>query len=619
MIALGIMEPLISTGLAKNWLSILLSKWTKIRTKRKNELSSIRNIFGDPELLAKCYVEPDCQLVNPADLHEEEPIPTWSFKVPIREWINSFLRGDMLSRDGRNTLFILSDAGIGKSSLLMMLKLTELARFWPRRLKFILLKLGPSTISDITTIKDRRDVVLLLDALDEDPDAFERVEARISEILQEASSFYRLIITCRTQFFPEGGEAPVEQPGKIEVSGFICNLVYLSPFSDEQVNEYLEKIYPYRLHERLPRWWKSKENKRIRKAKEILSPMKSLKMRPMLLVYIDDLVKFGLRDWREYAVYEALLSHWLLREERKGFRRKGPKKEDLWKACELVALALQRKARQELAVEDLEELLRDHPVARYINTIDIGGRSLLNRKSSGEYRFSHYSIQEFLVANAIVNDEEIRSDKKIRRTDQVVSFIYSWVAEDPKNRWMKVWSFIGKNQMHLIGVDYREVDFRGAENIKALLQSIKDKNFEGSKFTGADLSHVDFTSAKMMRSDFRNANIEETNFWQCLLIQADLEGCYANGSNFENANLIKANLKNSKLTSANFNYATLKKADLTGADLTDATFFSTDLRGAILMDTVGLKQIQLTKTYGDETTTIPLNLIRPKSWITQHP
>ena len=32
--------------------------------------------------------------------------------------------------------------------------------------------------------------------------------------------------------------------------------------------------------------------------------------------------------------------------------------------------------------------------------MDFGGRSLLNRTSNKEYRFAHYSIQEFFVANA---------------------------------------------------------------------------------------------------------------------------------------------------------------------------------------------------------------------------
>src|ERR1700709_812513 len=215
------LEPL-PLGLAKDWVKVLLQRFRAIRRKRRDDLEAIRNAFVDPELLVRHYIEPDCQLINPADLNEHHPFPTWIARTPIRNRINDFLRGPSLERDGRNALFVLSDAGMGKSSLPIILKVASLVAFWPNDRVFHLARLGPSTLEEIRAIDDRRRTILLLDALDEDPTAFGRVEDRIRELLLEAVSFYRVIITCRTQFFPESGEVPIEAFGPVEVAGLFC-------------------------------------------------------------------------------------------------------------------------------------------------------------------------------------------------------------------------------------------------------------------------------------------------------------------------------------------------------------------------------------------------------------
>jgi hypothetical protein len=208
-------DPLLSTGLAHNWISALLKQGAKIWVKRKGELREIFDVFGDPELLARSYIEPNCQPINPADLNEAEPLPTRALRVPVRSWINEFLGGEFFERDGRNTLFVLSDAGMGKSSLLMMLKLTEILGFWPTPLSFRLLKLGPESIGEIKKVEDRKTTVLLLDSIDEDPTAWGRIEERIVNLLHESKNFRQVIITCRTQFFPKTDKAPIEGLGKI--------------------------------------------------------------------------------------------------------------------------------------------------------------------------------------------------------------------------------------------------------------------------------------------------------------------------------------------------------------------------------------------------------------------
>ena len=95
-------------------------------------------MFGDPVELAKYYVEPDCQEMNPADRHEEDRMVV---KQPVMEKINEFLEQPSFQL-GSNQLFVLSDAGMGKSALLAMLKLMHMTKFWPQDRNCVLKKIG---------------------------------------------------------------------------------------------------------------------------------------------------------------------------------------------------------------------------------------------------------------------------------------------------------------------------------------------------------------------------------------------------------------------------------------------------------------------------------------------
>ena len=430
------MPDVVTPALAKDWIPKLWKQWSTIRTTRKAELQEITNELGDPELLKELYVEPDCQMTNPADVHEEEAYRT--FRQPIRQWINGFLEREFFERDGRNTLFVLSDAGMGKTSLLMMLKLTHLMRFWPSGLDFKLMRLGSETLKSVEEVTAKNKTVLLLDALDEDDAAWGRIDERLADLLHATKSFRQVIVTCRTQFFPKGGKGPIkERPEKIEVAGFVCNLIYLSPFNDSQVETYLRKVYPNSLFDRLRKCLTKQDNKDLVKARQLVLRMESLKMRPMLLAYIQDLMEIKVENLREFSIYEALVGHWLLREKRK--KTRGPTEEELWQACRIVATHLQLLGRRELSMEELRKLLILQPVAEHIREMEVGGRSLLNRTSAGSFRFAHYSIQEFLVVHDLISGS--RPESPLWATDQIVKFAKSWIAETPHKRLLEFpWS-----------------------------------------------------------------------------------------------------------------------------------------------------------------------------------
>jgi len=169
------------------WIKPLWKKLEQIWKQRNDAIMEIGNVFGDPRLLAKYYVEPNCQHHNPADYDEDEG-PRSYVKTPIFTTINDFLSKSTPVRDGRHQLFILADAGMGKTSLLLMLKLSQLLDFWPKGYDCLLLKLGADTFKRIADHEKKPDTVLLLDALDEDSEAHGRIAARLEELLEHSSN-----------------------------------------------------------------------------------------------------------------------------------------------------------------------------------------------------------------------------------------------------------------------------------------------------------------------------------------------------------------------------------------------------------------------------------------------
>ncbi|MCP4654260.1 MAG: hypothetical protein GY856_02455 [bacterium] len=507
-------EPLVLSddGLPEDWIERLGKLWSGIREAHPDELRFMNDVFSDPEELARLYVEPGCQQVNPANLDEDAP--GRAVREPIRDWLNEFLQGEVLRPDGGHTVFVLSDAGMGKSSLLMMLKLTHLAGFWPQELDFRLMKLGPETLAAIERISDHGRTVLLLDALDEDPTAWGRIRERLTDLLQATMGFRQVILTSRTQFFPQQGETPIERLGKIEVGGFVCHLLYLSPFGDAQVEAYLRKVYPGTWKDFFRKWVTGRENERLIRARQVIYPMKSLRMRPMLLARIDDLLDAEVREWREYRVYEDLVDHWLQREEEKLRKQKKElTKEQLWEACRVVAVHLQETRKRELTLADLDALLETQPAAKRIQSLDVGGRSLLNRTSEGGFRFCHYSIQEFLVAHHLI-EQGGDVEEPLHATDQLVAFLLSWVSETPRKRLRRaLWALTSgvrpSDVLYLEGVDLRGADLRGVDLHGVILRNadLRDVNAPGVSFQSADLRGAWLARGRFADADFEDARL----------------------------------------------------------------------------------------------------------------
>ena len=536
--------------LGVDWIQKLGKKLKEIGDERKAQIDEINRVLTiDPYELARLYIEPSLQPYNPANAEsdgvDEEDI---RFMIPSREWLDPFIqRGGR--RDGRHVAFVLSDAGMGKTSLLAMLAMTAATDFWPTDIRFRLMKLGENSLDNIDEISDERNTVLLLDSLDEDKTAFGRIEERIVEILKATEHFKKVIVTCRTQFFP-GGNTFQRDGGRIKISGFSCKVIYLSLFDDEQVTEYLAKVFHGRVDERM-------------RAEELVPKMKSLRMRPMLLAHIEDLIEREPQggEWNAYRMHEALVEAWLDREERKGL----VKAEELRLGCWELALNLQKSGDFALSPEKLEEHLIENEIPKGIEgVVDFGGRSLLNKNSDGEYRFAHYSIQEFLVVQRMVEKpgEVAAYCKEIRWSDELIAFLVAWMLEDPSARLrgelaagltgVTEWKRFGG--VGFVGVDLEGAVLQGVD-LQAVLQGV---DLQGVGLQGANLQGADLRGADLRGADLRGADLWRANLWR--------------------ANLWRANLRRANLRRANLQGANLQGAELQGADLRRAKVNDTQLQ-----------------------------------------
>ncbi|MCP4698472.1 MAG: SUMF1/EgtB/PvdO family nonheme iron enzyme [Gammaproteobacteria bacterium] len=520
---------MLETFISTDWLKPLLKKLLALHGEQKQNIVKIADLFGDPELLAKYYVQPHCQHHNPADYDERETRS--HIHRPAFDTINEFLSGDLQVRDGRSQMFILSDAGMGKTSLLMMLKLAHLTAFWPKSYDCLLLKLGADTMDTVKAVKERSNTVLLLDALDEDPLAWGKIKERLLELLTETNRFHRVLISCRTQFFPEKKRDPFDNAGRVAVGGFHCPMLFLSLFDEGQVQEYLQKKYPTRWYQFTPQLKRIEEKRQ--KAGGILEKMDSLRFRPLLLAHIEDLMDADSEHWDAYQIYTALVNTWLDREERKitalhkGTDKPLVSREDLLKACIKVAEFMQRQGKKSIEETELQALVADtdNNNIACLHDFDIGGRSLLNRNSDQAFRFSHYSIQEFLLAYGIAaGDRFLDPENPVRATDQLVFFLD--LSGCP-----------GMGLSHLQLQDFRLGDFFGSRQRKG--RDMPGVNLAGSDLNGAYLE---------------GANLEGAN----------LEGANLEGANLEGANLEKAKLKNVCLHGVD-----LANVRLAGSQLTD--------------------------------------------------
>ncbi|MDD2466191.1 MAG: restriction endonuclease [Desulfobulbus sp.] len=366
----------------------LLEKLNRLKKERNRELSRMADIFGDPLEMAKSYIEPYCQHINPADYADEEK--ALIVTSPVLTVINTFIgRSTIAASDGGNQLILLSDTGMGKTTLLVMIKLAHLSSFWPKNYKCVLLKIGNDTLSEISKIERKDETVILLDSLDEYVSPTADSNQLLTSLLDATKNFKKAIITCRTQYTSVNNIDPFGRAGCLVHSGYRCPMIYLSPFNDSQVLDYILKKFNG-----------TKSSEPVEKAKILLDRMGGLRQKPFLLSHIHDLVDSDIESWDEENIYSALVKSWLQREQRKietlGVNS-GIAIEEFHTACTEIASFMEKNNSVDVTPIELYAIIKNIPSINLIKTMDVAGRSFLSRDSCGNYKFFHKSIRDYFL------------------------------------------------------------------------------------------------------------------------------------------------------------------------------------------------------------------------------
>ena len=184
--------------------------------------------------------------------------------------------------------------------------------------------------------------ILILDAFDENRDAALDRQKFWCNINRITHDFKVVIITCRPQFFENEDSEPAESSIWVNSpNGLMAyKKYYISPFSDSDVQSYLQAKYKL-------------ESEDYRRAKLISDKCKDLAIRPMILAFIDELKDFKGHSIPNIAeLYCQIIESWLFLAE-KGYQS---------------------------------------------SPYSYKERSLVNRTSEGYIKFAHKSFLEFFIA-----------------------------------------------------------------------------------------------------------------------------------------------------------------------------------------------------------------------------
>ena len=348
----------------------------------------------------KYYVPTHCQNIAPTlenNTDNDFAFVTRQLLIPF--FINRNIENSMY-RD--KFYIILAEAGMGKTTFMINLYTQYAQKLAGTNYQIKIFPLSfPNAMEQVEKIplKDRPNTILLLDAFDEDSEAIKAHQKRLHYILQKVGDFKEVVFTCRTQFFPreeeDSGEVGVLR-FKYKEHTYEFRKLYLSPFNEADIKTYLKKNYNFL------------NIMKRKKAEKIVLHSPNLMIRPMLLRYIDDLIKSRDNYSSTYQIYTELIAKWIEREVQRRPSEKEKYRRELYKFSREVAIDMytHRKRRGGFVISDdeLKVLAENNNVD--LGTLELKTRALLHMNTLHQCTFAHKSILEyFLVTETFYNLE----------------------------------------------------------------------------------------------------------------------------------------------------------------------------------------------------------------------
>lgn len=374
-------------------------KWRKAYIKEELE-----HYYGDyltPER-KKCYVPTQCQGTPPHNFDEPDEAVA---SAPKQELVKFFIDDVFLKTNTNRWLYcIFAGSGMGKTTFTVHLFIEYINKYKESTLPYAIYvrDLGEAKVIDeIKALSDRicekaHQSILLLDALDENLQASENFDDFRTKLEEVIAPFKFVVITCRSQFFPNEQEIPefsTIRVNKSEKNLLNYNKVYIRPFSTSDITLYISKKY---------KGWGKKNRKLRKQANAIIEKCKHLMARPVLLSYIDDLIDVNKEYSTETDIYETLIKKWLVREVSSipDSSEQQKRYEELVTFSKRLATRMYQNWREtgdfRLEASKMDEFCVKNGFEK--TKYQFRRRSLINHDTSGAFKFSHKSFLEFFLA-----------------------------------------------------------------------------------------------------------------------------------------------------------------------------------------------------------------------------
>ena len=383
----------------------ILTFLSRSRKWRKEYIrNGLEHSYGDylaPER-QHCYVPTQCQGTPPHNFDEPDEAVA---SAPKQELVKFFI-DEVFTKDNTNRRLycIFAGSGMGKTTFSVQLFVEYIHRYKKSTLPYdiYLRDLGDAkVIEQIKSLSDEigdkaHRSILILDALDENLQASEDFEAFRTKLEEVIAPFKFVVITCRSQFFPNEDEMPEYSNIRINTTDknlLSYNKIYICPFSPSDITLYISKKY---------KGWGSKNRQLRKQAIAIIEKCKHLMARPVLLSYIDDLIDENRNYTTESDIYETLIKRWLKREV--GNIPDTAVRMDRYN--ELVAFSQKLAERmyqnwRETGDFRLDgQTMNDFCQKNHFDKIhyQFRRRSLINHDAAGAFKFSHKSFLEYFLA-----------------------------------------------------------------------------------------------------------------------------------------------------------------------------------------------------------------------------
>ncbi|MCB0596907.1 MAG: hypothetical protein H6557_20665 [Lewinellaceae bacterium] len=205
------------------WLSAWGIKRLYVRWENSRAARDLKPQFDYPSVQQATGIFIPTQYQNASPARQDEPGFTHKY-VATQPLIPFFIKTAFDEKvDSERFYLILADSGMGKTTFMINLYIQYHSFFnLHRNHKMRLFRFShPDTLKEIKAIKteDAKNTILLLDALDEDPNIVskdpdvsdeEAFNKRVDEIIEASRNFCEVVITCRTQYFPGQEDDPYE-------------------------------------------------------------------------------------------------------------------------------------------------------------------------------------------------------------------------------------------------------------------------------------------------------------------------------------------------------------------------------------------------------------------------